>query len=170
MSLDDPLTKYLPDYPTQGHRITIRRLMDHTSGIMGYTEMPTFGRLSVQHDPRDTLVAMIGREPFKFAPGEAVAYNNSAYFLLGLVIEKASGGTYADFVKKNLFDKAGVPDSRYCSERDVVKRRAHGYDMGPTGLLRAAYLDHLWPFAAGSLCSTAWDLVAWNRALHGGAS
>jgi CubicO group peptidase (beta-lactamase class C family) len=168
LSLDDELTKYLPDYPTQGHRITLRRLLDHTSGIKGYTELPEFGRLMMMKFPRDTLVALFSGKPFDFAPGEGQVYNNSAYFLLGLVIEKASGSTYAEFVQKQLFEHAGMVDSRYCSESAVVKRRAHGYDTGPGGLRRAAYLDHTWPYAAGSLCSTVGDLVAWNQALHGG--
>jgi CubicO group peptidase (beta-lactamase class C family) len=168
LSLDDPLTKYLPEYPTQGHTVTIRRLLDHSSGIAGYTEMAAFGPLMVQRFPRDTLVKLFSAQPFKFAPGEAVAYNNSGYFLLGLIIEKLTGGTYADFVKKNLFDKFGMPDSRYCGQREVIKRRAEGYDFAQGRLVPTAYLDHTWPYAAGSLCSTVWDLVAWSQALHGG--
>jgi CubicO group peptidase (beta-lactamase class C family) len=168
LSLDDELTKYLPNYPTHGQRLTIRRLMDHTSGIRGYTEMPGFGAIMTRRLARDSLVAMFASAPFDFPPGDALVYNNSAYFLLGLVIEKVSGGTYADFVKKNLFDKVGMPDSRYCDERAVIKRRAHGYDAGPLGLLVKGFIDHTWPFAAGSLCSTTGDLVAWTQALHGG--
>lgn len=168
LSLDDEVTRYLPDYPTHGHRITIRRLLDHTSGIRGYTELPEFGTFSMRKLPRDSLVALFGAKPLDFVPGEAMVYSNSAYFLLGLVIEKVSEVPYEEYVRKNLFERAGMRDSRYCSERAVVKRRAHGYDMSPLGLLRAAYLDHTWPYSAGSLCSTAWDLVAWNQALHGG--
>ncbi len=168
LSLDDPLTKYLPDYPTQGNTVTIRRLLDHSSGITGYTEMRMFGSLIPQRLPRDTLVKLFSREPFKFKPGDALAYNNSAYFLLGLIIEKASGKTYGDFVKENLFDKAGMVDSRYCNEREITKRRTHGYEFSQGRLLVKAHLDHTWPFAAGSLCSTAWDLIAWSQALHGG--
>jgi CubicO group peptidase (beta-lactamase class C family) len=168
LSLDDPLTKYLPDYPTQGHTITVRRLLDHTSGIKGYTEVPEFRTIVMRDEPRDSLVAIFSKKPFDFAPGEGQIYNNSAYFLLGLIIEKTSGMSYADFVQKNLFDPAGMRDSRYCSERAVIKRRANGYDMTPTGMQRAAYLNHLWPYAAGSLCSTVGDLVAWTRAIHSG--
>ena len=166
LSLDDDLTKYLPNYPTQGNRVTIRRLLDHTSGIKGYTEMPEFGEFMKRKLPRDSLVALFSSRPFDFVPGEAQVYNNSAFFLLGLIIEKASGMKYEDYVKTNLFDKAGMKDSRYCSENAVVKLRAHGYDVGAAGLVRAAYLDHTWPYAAGSLCSTTGDLVAWNHALH----
>jgi len=169
LSLDDDLTRYFPNYPVQGHRIPVRRLLDHTSGIKGYTEMPAFGEFAMRKLPRDSLVARFAAAPFDFSPGDALVYNNSAYFLLGLLIEKLSGKPYADYVRENLFARAGMPDSRYCSESAVVKRRAHGYDTSPQGtLVRAAYLDHTWPFAAGSLCSTVGDLIAWTRALHGG--
>lgn len=168
LSLDDHITKYLPTYPTRGHTIRLRRLLDHTSGIKGYTELREFGAFMMRHEPRDSLVALFSKKPFDFAPGEGQIYNNSAYFLLGLIIEKTSGMSYADFVKKNLFEPAGMTDSRYCSERAIFKGRAHGYDTGKDGLQRAGYLDHLWPYAAGSLCSSAGDLVAWNRALHNG--
>ena len=168
LSLDDELTKYLPSYPVNGRRITIRRLMDHSSGIKGYTEMPEFGTFMMRDLPRDSLVALFSSRPFDFEPGDAVVYNNSAYFLLGLIIEKVSGQTYEDYVQKNLFERAGMRDSRYCSERAIVKNRVHGYDNSPTGLVRAAYLDHNWPYSAGSLCSTVGDLIAWNYALHGG--
>jgi D-alanyl-D-alanine carboxypeptidase len=168
LSLDDTITKYLPNYPTQGHTITIRRLLDHTSGIKGYTEMPEFREFMMRKLPKDSLVALFSKKPFDFNTGDEMIYNNSAYFLVGLIIEKVSGMSYGDFVKKNLFDKAGMSDSRYCSESAIFKRRAHGYDMGPHGLQRAGYLDHTWPFSAGSLCSSVWDLVSWNHALHGG--
>ena len=168
LSLDDVLTKYLSEYPTQGHTITLRRLLDHTSGIKGYTEMPVFGTMMSRHMSRDTLVKLFAAQPFDFAPGELQVYNNSAYFLLGLVIEKVSGLKYEEFIKQRVFAKAGMNDSQYCSERTVMKRKMHGYEMGPTSLVLRAPIDHTWPYAAGSLCSTVGDLVAWNRALHGG--
>jgi hypothetical protein len=61
-----------------------------------------------------------------------------------------------------------MPDSRYCSESEITKRKAHGYDMGPKGLQLKGHIDHTYPYSAGSLCSTVGDLIAWNRALHGG--
>jgi CubicO group peptidase (beta-lactamase class C family) len=167
LSLDDELTTHFPDYPTRGQRITVRRLLDHTSGIASYTDLPGYDALSVRALPPDSVVAFFSAQPPTFAPGAQVSYNNSAYFLLGLLIEKASGLSYADYVQQKLFEPAGMRDSRYCSESAIVTRRAHGYDMGPKGLVRAGYLVHTWPYAAGSLCSTAGDLVAWNRALHG---
>ena len=168
LSLDDEITKYLPSYPVQGHRVTLRRLLDHTSGIPGYTELREFEPISVRTLPRDSLVAIFAAKPFGFAPGDAAVYSNSGYFLLGLIIEKVSGLPYEKYVQQNLFARAGMPDSRYCSNRAVVARRAHGYDFDEGQLKLADYIDFTWPYAAGSLCSTAGDLVAWTRALHGG--
>jgi CubicO group peptidase (beta-lactamase class C family) len=168
LSLDDELTKFLPDYPTKGHRITLRQLHNHTSGIKGYTELEEFGEFMLLKKPKEELVKLFSSKPFDFAPGEDLIYNNSAYFLLGLIIEKVSGQSYADFVKTRLFDKVGMKDSSYCSERAIQKNKVHGYDTENGALVLKRYLDHSWPYAAGSLCSSAHDLVLWNRALHGG--
>ena len=170
LSLDDDITKYFPGYNSQGNRIPVRRLLDHTSGIKGYTEIPEFGRIGMTDAPQDTLVGIFSKKPFDFKTGEEEIYNNSAYFLAGLLIEKLSGKSYADFVKETMFDKAGMTNSRYCSESAIVKNRAHGYDAADTlgNLIRARYLNHKWPYAAGSLCSTVRDLVKWNDALHHG--
>jgi D-alanyl-D-alanine carboxypeptidase len=168
LDLDADITAYLPTYATQSHRIPLRRLLDHTSGIRGYTELPAFRGIASRALPRDSLVALFQHEPFDFAPGEALIYNNSAYFLLGLIIEKVSGGTYADYVQRHLFGPTGMTDSRYCSNTAIVKGRAKGYTATPAGLQRAEHMDHTWPFAAGSLCSTAADLITWTRALHAG--
>lgn len=168
LDLDADITTYLPNYPTQSHRIPLRRLLDHTSGIRGYTELPAFRHIASRSLPRDSLVALFQAEPFDFSPGDALIYNNSGYFLLGLIIEKVSGTTYADYVQRNLFEPTRMPDSRYCSNTAVVKRRAKGYSATPAGLQRAEHIDHTWPYAAGSLCSTAADLITWTRALHAG--
>ena len=125
LSLTDDITKHFPNYNTQGNRITVRRLLDHTSGIKGYTEIPEFRTLMLVEAPRDSLVGIFSKKPFDFKTGEEEIYNNSAYFLAGLLIEKLSGKSYADFVKENLFDKAGMTNSRYCSEK------RHREESGP---------------------------------------
>jgi len=168
LDLDADITTYLPDYPTQGHKIPVRRLLDHTSGIKGYTEMEAFDEIVTRKLPRDSLVARFAGEPFDFPPGQALIYNNSAYFLLGLIIEKVSGMPYEDYVEKNLFAKLGMNRSSYCSNSEVVPRRARGYQLTSDGLIGAPYIDHTWPYSAGSLCSTTGDLITWLRALHGG--
>lgn len=169
LSLDDDITKWLPDFDTRGNKVPLRRLLDHTSGIKGLTEMPEFGTLAMNSRfPRDSAYALIKRYPFEFKTGAAQIYNNSAFWLLGLVVEKASGGTYEDYVEKTLFEPLGMKRSMYCNSSENVERRAHGYYVQNGQIRRAPTNVHTWPFAAGSLCSTAGDLVVWLQALHGG--
>jgi CubicO group peptidase (beta-lactamase class C family) len=167
LNLDDEITKYIK-FDTRGNKVTVRNLLSHTSGIKGYTELPVFEKLSVFAYNRDTLLRLVEKEPFDFSPGDELIYSNSGFFMLGLIIEKVSGITYEEYVKKNLFEKAGMKNSYYGSETRVIRNKAHGYDTGEKGLVHAAYLDHTWPFAAGSLCSTTEDLAEWNDALHHG--
>ena len=169
LSLDDDIKKWFPDFDTRGNKLTLRRLLDHTSGIKGLTEMPEFGNLVTNSRfPRDSAYALIKRYPFEFPTGEAEIYNNSAFWLLGIVVEKASGMTYEDYVEKKLFEPLGMKRSSYCNASENVERRAHGYGM-QNGIIRRAPTNvHTWPFSAGSLCSTAGDLVTWLKALHGG--
>jgi len=167
LSLDDDIGQWVPQFNTKGRKIALRRLLDHTSGIRGYTEIPearTFLPLALS---RDTLLRIIEKWPYDFEPGEEQIYNNSAFFLMGLVIEKASGMPYAEYVQQKLFAPAGMTASHYCSEVDVRPNKTSGYDWGGTkGPIQKRPLSHMWPYAAGSLCSTARDLVAWNEALH----
>lgn len=169
LSLDDDITRWLPDFDTRGNRVPLRRLLDHTSGIKGLTEMPEFGNLAMNaRYPRDSAYALIKRYPFEFRTGEAAIYNNSAFWLLGLVIEKASGMSYEDYVEKRLFEPLGMRRSMYCNSAENIERRAHGYGIQNGAARRAPMNVHTWPFSAGSLCSTAGDLVTWLKALHGG--
>lgn len=181
LSLDDDITKWLPDFDTRGNKVTLRRLLDHTSGIKGITEMPEFGHLVNSSFPRDSAYALIKRYPFQFRTGEAQIYNNSAFWLLGLVIEKAAGDTYENYVEQKIFAPLGMTRSMYCNSAEDIERRAHGYMFAPPApaaqasagssgprIRRAPTNVHTWPFSAGSLCSTAGDLVTWLKALHGG--
>lgn len=166
VNLDDDMSKYLPDFNTQGRKVTVRRLLDHTSGIKGYTEIPEFREIGLIKRPIDTLLKLVGKKPHDFEPGEEQIYNNSAFFLAGLIIEKVSGMPYDQYVQKNLFDKAGMKDAHYCSEIKVHKGKVTGYDSDSLGPVIKGPLSHVWPYAAGSLCSSAIDLVRWNEALH----
>jgi CubicO group peptidase (beta-lactamase class C family) len=170
LSLDDEITKWLPDVDTRGNRVTVRRLLDHTSGVVG-TETREFNLLSWNPSvPRDSVIALINRYPFQFPTGTMQMYNNTAFWLAGLIIEKASGMTYADYIEQRIFAPLGMTRSMYCNSGENVPRRAHGYVVYNNGVIsRAPTNPHTWiPFSAGSLCSTAGDLVKWVEALHGG--
>ena len=167
LSLDDDITRWLPDFDTRGHTVTLRHLLDHTSGIADFTETREFGSLSTNiRFPRDSAYALLQRQSPQFEPGAAQIYNNSGFWLLGLVIERASGMTYEDYIEEHLFAPLGMTRSMYCHSEENIPRRAHGYFVSRDRLIRRAWtVAHTWPFAAGSLCSTAGDMVTWLRAL-----
>lgn len=167
LSLDDDITRHLPAFKTP-HRITVRHLLDHTSGIKGLTEIDNYPARRSTRMALDSVAAWIATQPYDFAPGGAQIYNNSGFFLLGMIIEKASGMSYRDYVEKMLFAPAGMKDSYYCNDKDVITRRAHGYEFENGKWTAADYWDHSLVYAAGALCSTAGDLVKWMKALHGG--
>ncbi|MBK9012785.1 MAG: beta-lactamase family protein [Saprospiraceae bacterium] len=127
VSLDDDLTKYLPDYPTGGRKISVAQLLNHTSGIKSYTGMDDFPKIWRTDMTVTELVDHFKNEPFDFEPGENWEYNNSAYILAGAVIEKASGMSYAEFLQKNIFEPLGMTDSYYDVSSKIVPRRVPGY-------------------------------------------
>jgi len=167
LSLEDDFTDYL-DFDTKGKFITINNLLNHTSGIPSYTEIPEFGNISVHKYDRDTLVRIVEQEEFLFEAGEALIYNNSAYFFLGLIIEKITGKSYSEYLKEQFFEPLGMINTYYCSTSEVISHKANGYNYAKSGLKQKGYIDHTWPYSAGSLCSTAEDLLVWMRALHEG--
>jgi CubicO group peptidase (beta-lactamase class C family) len=170
IDLDDPLTQYLPNYPTQGHEVSIRHLLTHTSGIKSYTSLGDVfwlkaGLLDLTHTE---MLELFQDEPFDFAPGEAYRYNNSGYYLLGMIIEEVSGDTYDDYLDAHLFGPLGLSRSSYCHEAQIIRGRAEGYEQGAGWLLNDGSISMNTPGAAGALCSTVPDLLSWTAALRSG--
>ena len=100
LSLQDDITKFIDDYPTHGYTITIEHLLTHTSGIKSYTSMRSWDNEMRKKDfTPEEMIDFFKNEPMDFAPGEEFRYNNSAYFMLGYIIEKASGKTYEEYLK-----------------------------------------------------------------------
>jgi CubicO group peptidase (beta-lactamase class C family) len=166
LNLQDEITKFIPDYPTHGHKITIEHLLTHTSGIQSYTGMKEFEAvLRLDKKPED-FIGFFKNQPMEFAPGTKWNYNNSGYFLLGYIIEKISGKTYPEYVEENLFKPLGMTNSYYGSDSKIIKNRASAYSKNENGFVNADPLSMTLPYAAGSLQSTVEDLYKWNQAIH----
>lgn len=166
LNLTDEITKFLPDYPTQGHKITIEHLLTHTSGIKSYTNLPEWLPLWRKDMTMTELIDLFKNKPMEFAPGDNWNYNNSAFVLLGAIIEKITGQSYGDFVEKNIFAPLGMKQSFYDNTQRVIPRRAAGYSKNGSGYANAQYLSMSQPHAAGSLMSTVDDLAKWDAALY----
>ena len=166
LGLDDDVTEWLPDFPTGGARLPLRRLLDHTSGI---ASVPELNRL--RFDPnasRDSIYAAIKRHPLQFAPGTAQMYSNRAYWLLHLVVEKASGMTYEQYLERMIFEPLGMNSSGICHGVPDLPRRATGYAVHEGETRRPPEIVPVVDLGSGVLCSTAGDMAAWLQALHGG--
>jgi CubicO group peptidase (beta-lactamase class C family) len=166
LDLQDELTKYLPDYPVNGKKITIEHLLTHTSGIKSYTGMEEFNGVQGKDMKVDELVAFFKNAPMDFDPGIQWKYNNSGYVLLGAILEKITGKPYGEYIEETIFKPLGMKNSLYGSNAKIIPNRASGYDPGKTGVQNAAYLSMTLPYAAGSLMSSVEDLYKWNRALR----
>jgi CubicO group peptidase (beta-lactamase class C family) len=172
LNVDDKLSLYLPDFP-RSNEVTLRDLLDHTSGIHNFTDSPVIDKISTSGVTVKDLVADIADQSplYDFEPGTGWWYSNSNYALLGAVIEKVSGESWAAFMKTEIFDKIGMADTAADDARDVVPARASGYSLsgGDPGKFRnAAFTDMSVPYAAGALRSTVEDMARWNAALFGG--
>jgi CubicO group peptidase (beta-lactamase class C family) len=169
LSLDDDITTYV-DFPTQGRKVTIRHLLNHTSGIKSYTDVPGFfenGGALKDLTPAQILDPV--RElPFDFEPGEKHLYNNSGYILLGMIIEKVSGKPYAQHLQDEFFTPLKLTHTRYDTDSEIIPHRARGYGMENNRPVNAPHISMTIPYAAGGLLSTAGDLIAWQRALVSG--
>lgn len=168
LSVTDNIKKYVPDFPTEGHDITIAQLLTHTSGLANYTDSGETMTTRIQEQiSLDDLVAHFYDEKMHFAPGDAMRYSNTGYVLLGKIIEVASGLSYAEYIDQNIFQKLGMKNSYY-GGRQIIKNRALGYTQGPSGIENAAFIDMSWPHAAGSLLGNVEDLNTWFRSLKDG--
>jgi CubicO group peptidase (beta-lactamase class C family) len=169
LSLQDDITKYVKDYPTHGHKITIEHLLTHTSGIKSYTGMEKWDEEVRKKDFSPTaMIDFFKDEPMDFDPGEKFAYNNSGYFLLGYIIEKVSGKTYANYIEDTFFKPLGMKNSYYGNTSRLIKNRAAGYQGDRKHPDNADFLSMTQPYAAGSLLSTIEDISKWYHAVNEG--
>lgn len=166
LSLQDPITTFIPDYPTHGHLITLEHLLTHSAGIKSITEMKKW-TLEVQKrdfSPKE-LINFIKDEPVEFTPGEQFHYSNSGYILLGHIVEVVTGKSYAQYLNETFFTPLGLSNTRYSTHSGVVLNRATGYQKDKGFYENADYLSVTQPYAAGSILSTADDLYRWYEAV-----
>lgn len=171
IGLDDPISKYLPDFDAGGHTVTIRQLLTHTSGIPNYTVQKGFGEASQRADlGEQDVLKLVAGVPFDFEPGTKWAYSNTNFFLLGMIVEKLSGRSYAEYMEGEFFKPLGLAHTRYDVSRALIPERARGYDFDPATRtpINSLPINMVSAGGAGGLMSTAGDLIRWQIALTGG--
>ena len=169
VKLDDSIGTYLPSLPAAWHVVTIRQLLNHTSGIPSYTDIgERWVRLWGIEMPPDSLVALTANDSLWFAPGTKWRYDNTGYIVLGMLVEKMTGKPWGTNVIERFSKPLGLADTRECLSVPIVPRRVAGYVLDSGTWQNAPYLAMTQPFSAGSLCSTIGDLARWDHALNTG--
>lgn len=168
LSLDDDITKYVPQAPTGGRRITIGQLLTHTSGLFSITSLPDADANELRDvSHADLLDELNGRQP-DFAPGAGWRYSNTGFYLAGMAVEGITGMSYAAYLRAHVFTPLHMTSSSLCTVHDNVPELARGYEVERGMLVPAAAATWSVPFAAGGICSTAEDLLRWQQAIDTG--
>jgi CubicO group peptidase (beta-lactamase class C family) len=148
--------------------VTVRQLLSHTGGIPDYTRVPGFMRgLWLDVSPQD-VIESVAAKPLDFEPGTRWSYSNTDYFLLGMIVEKASGSTYAQFLHDRIFEPLGMTSTQINDLGEVIPKRAAGYAWGHDRLRNEEYVSPSQKWAAGAAVSSVQDLARWEMAIASG--
>jgi CubicO group peptidase (beta-lactamase class C family) len=165
IDLEAPVSAYLDDYDGPAASVPVRRLLDHTNGIPNYTNDIPELRTRLERDAfsRDQMLDTFRSLPLEFTPGDRFDYTNSGYYLLGLIVEAVSGQDYYEHLRENVFVPLDMTHTYSGDRAEIIELPAGGYDITEAGYANAPPWSHLVPFSAGSLISTARDVVRYRR-------
>jgi CubicO group peptidase (beta-lactamase class C family) len=167
LSLDATLDNFFPDFPDYAKSITVRRLLNHTSGIRDYLALAYLSGLGDDdfYTDETLLKWLVNQEDLNFKPGEAFIYSNSGYWLLGQIVNKVSGKNMADYAQEQIFQPLGMNDTHFHNDHTtIVKNRASGYYPKEEGYqISMTTLDMI---GDGGIFSTIEDLKKWDDAYY----
>lgn len=163
LGLDDPVSRLLTEAPPGWNDITVRHLLTHTSGIAEYTD-----RIDLRRDyAEEDLLRTAASAPLDFEPGTRWSYSNTAYAVLGILIQRATGRFYGDLLRERIFSPLGMTTARVISEADIVPARAAGYRLVDGQLKNQEWVaPSLNTTADGALYLSALDMARWAEALE----
>lgn len=158
ISLDDDISKYIPEFPLQGRHVSVRQLLDHTSGIVDYHYLgDPIEATSRQPKALDEVMALYAGKQWVNEPGTKWDWSISGFQLLVTVLERVSGQSFADYTKANLFEPAGLTHTTYCDDYSLVRGLSHAYRRFEDGFVPANENDMAYN-ADLRICSTVGDL------------
>lgn len=168
INLEDSIGRYLATLPAHWRPVTIRQLLSHTSGIQTNLVMPS--PCKFEFDPLNYTQENVIQEsaclPLAFAPGEKWKYSGRNYFVLGMMIEKITGGSLEGFLKEKIFDPLNMNDTRMMNYKLIIPNRAAGYQLVNNQHSNVPPHDPVVEFADGGLISTVVDMTKWDAALY----
>lgn len=174
LSLDDTIGQRLPNLPSAWHAVTLRQLLNHTSGIPDFSQTPAFQQavaesLTVAPPPAD-LLSYVANEPLSFAPGSEYRYSNSDNIIVALMVEAATGRSYEEELRTQVAGPLGLRETTLPRGPLLARPFIHGYDRGDDGEPEdvSEVLAAGWAWASGGIVSTPADLNRFIRGYVGG--
>jgi CubicO group peptidase (beta-lactamase class C family) len=166
LSLDDDVRKYIPELPSYGKTITLREMLHHTSGLRDI-----FGLLYLAgrnpediHSTSELLDLIVHQKALNFAPGDEYLYSNTNFFLMGVVIRRATGKPLSQFAEENIFKPLGMTHTRFYDDRTlVVPGRVPAYEPRQSGGFQVDWSTNFDKVGDGGLMSSVDDLLLWDR-------
>lgn len=165
IDLDASIADYIDDLPGGWAKIKVRHLMNHTAGAFDYTDEAAIQADPGKHYDFDELRAIWENRPLAFEPGAGWRYSNSGYYLLGKIIERASGLTYAQYLQANVFTPFDMADTSFPTGKEG-KPGAKGYLLGDGEQKPSPAWSPSIPYSAGALLSTVGDLSKYAEMVH----
>lgn len=165
VGLDDKISKYLTNAPDSWSGITVRHLLTHTAGLKDDV-IPRFSGSFLRDYTTAVIFEYTSKLPVEFAPGERYQYRDLGYFLLGMIIEKASGMRYREFLAERIFHPLGMSATVIQDQWAIVKNRASPYTWREGKLARMRLDGQIELHSGGGVLSTVKDLAKWDAALY----
>jgi CubicO group peptidase (beta-lactamase class C family) len=166
LSLDDDVRRYIPELPDYGHPITLRQILHQTSGFRDFFDLIYFsGRNAADFNDPDEIFKLVMRQTgLNNVPGAEYLYSNTNYFLLGMVVQRATKKTLAQFAEQNIFQPLGMTHTRFYDDATVVAPgRVAAYDADKNGNFLVDWSTRYRVVGGGGLMSTIDDLLLWDR-------
>lgn len=166
LSLDDDVRKYIPEIPDYGHPITLRQMLHHTSGFRDFLTLFALAGRDVGdiHSQAEILDMIARQKNLNNLPGEEWIYSNTNYYLLGVVVQRATKKTLAQFAEENIFQPLSMPHTRFYDDHTLVlPGRVAAYDSRKDGRFLVDWSTGYDIVGAGGLMSTVDDLLLWDR-------
>ena len=167
---DQPVRDFLPELPSTARSVTIRHLLNHTSGLCDYEDLIPESRTS-QLDDHDVLGLLASKDSLYFPAGTQYRYSNSGYVLLGLIVARVSGISFPEFLRTRIFQPLGMGATiAHMEGSDAIPRRAYGYSPRGGAFVQTDQSVTSATLGDGGIYSSVDDLTRWDQALSGGST
>lgn len=166
IELDKAIAYYLDNLPSAWHSVTVKQILSHQSGLPSYTDVENYWTDIIRYElSQAEIIALVKGLPLKFEPGEYFSYDNTGYYLLGMMLEQITNKSYADLMQELLFEPLDMNATKMNNPREIVPYRASGYRLPRNELINKPYYSPSVTYSAGGQLSSIEDMVKYEREL-----